>query len=312
VAAVRKERQTRRFEVARRLGLSHPFALVTSRPITELEASARELLDRTEALSTEILRDARRRSEAPWTAASTMHLALARDAVHGWPAHLGVRWLTDAFGPVFQRAPGALAGLPSALGGASFLRAAHAWGFAFRSLGTARSLPFALARDPYPTAAHRFGNAFAVAVAEPSFQRRILELPARLAIAQARSLRTSLFFATRTQAARFLLASRENVDASTFEELGVRVFGAALPNSMHHAWPEPRIDEASRLLALLSSQAFVRGLVSRFDEDWFRNPRAGAHLMSLACAPMWEEHVPTEGTNDDASALARFFEESIG
>lgn len=72
--------------------------------------------------------------------------------------------------------------------------------------------------------------------------------------------------------------AEEQTSPSTFEELTARAFGRPLPPAMRDAWPTPRVDDASRFLALLSVHPFVRGLVERFDDDWFRNPAAGAFL----------------------------------
>ncbi|HEY8080237.1 MAG TPA: hypothetical protein VIF62_39175 [Labilithrix sp.] len=304
VAAVRKERRARRFEAARRLDLPRPDALAMT---TELDASA--LLDRTEALAKDLVREARRTHEGSWTAASAMHLALAEDAREGWPAKLTARWLREAFRALASRDVLGKRELPVPLGGATFLRGAATWGFALRSAGVPRSLPFALASDPYPTSAHRFAAAAASAVAEPSFQRRVLGASARVASAQSRALRRSLLFATRLAAARHLIAAREDVDATLFEELTVRLFGVPMPAALAGAWPPPRIDDSARFAAVLGAHAFVRALVDRFDEDWFANPRAGAHLAQMAAAPAFDADPPEKQA---PIALARAFEEALG
>ncbi|MCL2723772.1 MAG: hypothetical protein FWD69_04985 [Polyangiaceae bacterium] len=314
VSGVRNERRARRWEIARRLGLTHPSALATARLPSDLSGFARSLLDRTDLLAADVLKQARRRadigSSAP-SAAFAMRLALARDAGMGWPAHLGARWLSEAFRalhthPIDLRT---VPKLPLPLGAASFLRAACAWGFAVRTSAPPRSLPFALSRDPYPASAHRFGFAFASAVADPVFQRKVLGLPARVAASQARSLTISMLLFARTLAARWLLSVSERTDCATFDELGERVFGAPLPPSLHGAWPKDRIDEPSRLFALLGTLSFVRDLRNRFDEDWFFNPRAGTHLMSLACAPAWDDEPIAENV---PARLAQGFEEALG
>ena len=305
VAAVRKERRERRFEAARRLGLAHPWSLATK---SDVGAAARSLLDATEPLSEELLKVARKKAEGPWRATSAIDLALAREARHGWPAHLGARWLDEAFKALAPRGadPGTL---PAPLGGATFIRAAASWGFAWRTSGTPRSMPFALARDPYPAPAHRFAFTLAFVVAEPSFQRRALDLPARLATAQARLLRTTMFLHARTVAARALLASEEHVSASMFEEISARLFGAPLPKTMRDAWPEPVASEPARLVGLLGTPVFIRDLVNRYDEDWFRNPKAGTHLTSMACGPAFDDDPIAEGA---PTVLARAFEEALG
>ena len=305
VGAVRKERRERRFEAAHRLGLAHPFALASS---VDIASAARSLLDATEPLAVELLGVSRKKAEFPWRASSAIEVSLARDARDGWPSHLTQRWLDEAFKALAPR--GVDTGpLPEPLGAASFLRAAAAWGFAWRTAGAPRSMPFGLARDPYPTPAFRFGFALAYVVAEPSFQKHVLELPLRLASAQTRTLRTTMFHHARMIAARALLASEERVSPTTFEELGARLFGAPLPESMREAWPDPRPTDASGLVALLGTRSFLGQLVDRFDEDWFRNPRAGKHLTSLACGPAFDADPVPDGA---AAAIARGFEEALG
>jgi hypothetical protein len=304
VAAVRKERRLRRFEVARRLGLAHPFALsLASSPVASLETAALALLDATDGIAEEV----RRRQRAA-AASDVIHAAFAREANEGWPAHLGARWLEDAFAALVARAFRAPQ-LPDALGGASFLRAAASWGRALRLAGTARSLPYVLARDPHAESAHRFGGVLARAVADPLFQKKRLGVSARAAAAQSRALRASLLTAARIAAVRFLLASAETTDAPTFEELTARAFGAPLPRALRDAWPAPRADEATRLAGLLATEAFERDLVHRFDEDWFANPRTGAHLAAIAAAPVFSGDPPDASA---PSAIGRSFERFLG
>lgn len=311
VAAVRKERRARRVEVARRVGLAHPAGLSTATPIGDLLTTARSLLDRTEGLSEELLKTHARQQEAPWSAGSTMRLALARDAAHGWPAHLGRRWLEDVFHALLGRPlpPGELAELPEPLGGASFLRAGCALGHALRIHGTARNLPFALARDPYPTSAHRFGFALATVMASAPFQRRALDVGGRTGEAQARALTRALFLSTRFELARFLLGEGGETPSVDFDEITTRVFGRPLPPALRHAWPAPRVDAAARMMALLGTPRFVADLTDRFDDDWFRNPRAGAHLTSPACAPAFDDEPLPKGA---VEVIGRTFEARLG
>jgi len=305
VAAARKERRARRIEVARRLGLAQPWSLATA---ADPRTLARALFDATEPLAVELFKDPKKRHEGPWRASSAIQLALAREAHDGWPARPAARWLDDAFHALAPR------GVPIAspavtLGASTFLRAAAAWGTTWKNLGAPRSMPFVLARDPYPIVAHRFGFALASVVAEPMFQRRALDLPARVAAAQARVLARTLFLAVRTLAARVILGTTEHVDAGAFEEVTMRAFGAPLPAAMRDAWPDPRIDDVAKLVALLGTPAFVASLVERFDEDWFRNPKTGTHLTSLACGPAHDADAPPEGA---AERIGRRFEEALG
>lgn len=305
LGAVRKEQRTRRFEAARRLGLAHPWALATTADILGL---ARELLDATESIARQVQRDAQKKSDVAWRAPSSMQLALAREAQEGWPARPISRWLDDVFRPLVPRGL-SVKGLPQALGGATFVRAAATWGFTWKIAATPRSMPFALGRDPYPAPAHRFGFAIAHVVTEPAFQRRALELPSRIAASQSRILRITTLLHARALAARVVLGATEQVDANLFEEMTMRSFGTPLPSSMLDAWPAPRIDDPTRLLALLDTPSFVKSIVDRYDEDWFRNPKAGTHLTGLACGPGFDPEPPPEGA---AKAIGAWFEEVLG
>ncbi|MBX3210681.1 MAG: hypothetical protein KF850_01465 [Labilithrix sp.] len=320
VAAVRKELRARRFEAARRLGLDHPWALATDRGASDLEALARAVLDATEPLARELHKDARRRG-APvragtpaGSAAAFVADGFARDAEEGWPARLGARWLEDVFRELAPRAP-RVAKLPTARGGASFLRAAHQWGFALRLGAVARSLPFALARDPYPVEAFVVGGALAAAVAGRPFAKRKLGLPARGADAHARALARVLFATLRTSAATLLAGVRDPVREDELEELTARLFGAPLPRDLAAAWAlggfagSARVDAPARFVAAVRTHGVARGLVDRFDEDWFDNPRAGAHLASIGAGPPWQGDVPDAEVTRD---IARSFEEALG
>jgi hypothetical protein len=226
----------------------------------------------------------------------------------GWPAKLGQRWLEGVFGPLVTRP---LRGLrfPEPLGGASFLRAAYAFGVALREQGTARSLPFALARDPYAGGAHRFGATLALALADPVLQTKRLGVSRGVAADQARALRHAAFVGLRTIALRVALAEASEIDPSAFEEIAVRVFGGPLPDTLRDAWPDARVDDVARLAAATSAQGLLADLVDRFDEDWFANPRAGAHLASVACGPVAEPGWPSDA---EIARLARASEEALG
>jgi hypothetical protein len=301
VAAVRAERHARRVEVARRLGLAHPDALVSEGDVL---AAARAWLDETEALAKERWTAVQRSASGPPDASRAIHAALAREAREGWPSRLNARWLSESFAALTVREIPAPP-IPEALGGGSFLRAAWAYGRAVRAGGVFPSSPLVLARDPYPVGEHRFGFALACAVASPVFQRKVLGVSARTADAQARHLRSAMFDGARLLAARVVLARDRSPD--TFEETCLRLFGAALPPGMRGAWPSLREDDAARAVALFATAQFVGDLVNRFDDDWFRNPRCGVHLAQIAAGPVFES-LPL----DPPAPAARWFEEAIG
>lgn len=326
VAAVRRELRARRFEAARRLGLDHPWALAAEggRSAATLEALARAVLDATEPLAEELRRELARRAGRPVDAALTIDEAFAREAGEGWPARLGARWLEDVFRAATPRPPRPPS-LPRALGGASFLRAAALWGAAHRRESVSRALPFALARDPYPAEAFAFGGAFAIAVADRVFARRKLGLSARAADAHSRALARALLHAIRAAAAAVLSGLREGTDPAALEELGARVFGAPLPSTLASAWSyggfsgASRVDAPARLLGVVRAHALWRALVERFDEDWFDNPRAGAHLGAVSAGPIRPypdvgaqrpAEVPDDG--GEVAAIGRALEGALG
>jgi hypothetical protein len=322
VAAVRKEQRARRVEVAARLGLDHPWALVTTSPPPAVEALARAIFDRTEPLAVELHKERRRRAEGSLaelarSPAHAIHLALGRDAAEGWPARLHARWLEETFRAIAPRPPRNVRGVADLeiVGASSFLRAVRAWGAALRTAGAPRSLPFVLARDPYPAPAHALGDVLALVLAGPAFARRKLGLSSRSAAAHARILGQVALFELRTIAA-LVITGFAFPPADLLEELGARLFGAPLPQLLGEAWGfgglsgAARVDVPVRLLGAVRAHGLGASLVERFDDDWFDNPKAGAHLGAMNAGPAWSaDPVPEPGVAD---AIARAFEEALG
>lgn len=89
----------------------------------------------------------------------------------------------------------------------------------------------------------------------------------------------------------------------------MRVFGGPMPAGLRDAWPRLRIDDRARLAAACSAHGFLADVVDRFDEDWFANPKAGAHLGSIACGPMAE---PMLATQEGIARAARAAEGALG
>lgn len=339
VLAVRQERRLRRFEVARRLGLAHPWSLVlesAKAPTAKSGAAvsavidlARRVLDATEPVAVEQHKQRRRREGALPPIVATLDDAFARDARDGWPAYLNPRWLEEVFRALAPRFPehGDVK-IPAPLGAASFLRAARSWGAALRRRGTARSLPFALARDPYPIEALGLGDALALAVASRVFAKRKLGSPMRAADAHARSLGRVLFHELRVKAAMVILGGQESRDDAQLEEMTARIFGAPLDRLLAAAWSHggfaSTYSEApppAQLLGALRGYELARLFLDRFDEDWFDNPKAGAHIAAISAGPVWTS--PIAEPREDSGApsidlathvpqIAKSFEELIG
>jgi hypothetical protein len=284
LASIATERAARRAEVARRMGLAHPFVGATTVEPAQLLDAARRILVRTEDLARAMRREAARQLEVTaLEPVDVMRLALAQDAPEGWPARLTTSWLEKVF-PGLAKGLRLNVRLPRPLGAASFARALDVFGHGVRA--AAASLPFALAREPYFVDADRFGLAFASLVTSREFYRRALGISIRKAAAQARVLAHAALFEARAIATRAILAGGPAPpSAGVFEEMTAVLFGVPLPRAFAGAWPPPRDDEPARLGALLTTDPFVRELVERFDVDWFANPRATLFLRARASAP---------------------------
>jgi hypothetical protein len=306
LAGIARTRADKRLEIARRLGQSHPWELLDLGDAGVLRGAARRLLDATEDLSRAVGKD------GPRGPAATLHQAVGRDAGEGWPARLGPRWLHDVFGPGLRGLRIDLAPLPVALGAASFARALYELGFAVRIAAAPSAMPFAIARAPGSRVAHRLGFVFAGLAAGAEWQTRVLGLSRRVALRQGRVLARTALFDARLHAARLLLGDDAAfAPRDLFDEVGGRLFGAALDARLRGAWPRERDDEPARFVGLVESLAFTHALRDGFDVDWFRNPRAWMHLRGISAV---SAHEPCDPKALDAGvdALARAFEGALG
>lgn len=318
IADAARARSAKRVEIARRLGLAHPWALLGAGDAGATRAAARRLLDATEDLARAVSRDALREQggKGPGDAAATLVAAVGRDAGEGWPARLAPRWLEELFGAQLAGLRIDLPALPEALGASSFARALQAFGFAWRVAAAPSGLPFALAHDPAWRAAHRLGFVFAALAADAEWQKRALGLGARPALRQARIVARTALLDARVRAARVLLGDdADPARRDLFDELGVRLFGSALDSRLRGASPGAAPDEPARFVGLVEARALAAALRDRFDVDWWRNPRAWSHLRATAAVPARE---PAGGEPDapalaaEADTLARAFEGALG
>jgi hypothetical protein len=309
VAEVGRLRAERRLEVARRLGIDHPWAPVARLDRNALRSAAEALLDKTDDLSTMVWNRALSAGRRP---AAVIHSAVARDAGEGWPAHVTSHWLGDIFadGPRGLRLD--LPPLPAAIGASSFARALVAFGFAAHIAATPSSMPFALAHDPAFVSAHRLGLVFGALAVDARWQEHTLRIGRRTAMAQSVILARAALLEARLQAARLLLGDDAAfAPRDRFDELGVRLFGRQLDPRLRGAWPAAREDEPGRFVALLGTLPFADSLRERFDVDWYRNPRAWAHLREFQAARVTDP-VDASGLTRHAEALASAFERVLG
>lgn len=313
LAEIAQRRAGKRLEVARRLGREHPWELAPGAKRGDLRSVAQRVLDRTEDLSREVWKPVLREAAIPaMRPALVMHAAVAREAGEGWPARLSAAWLQELFGARLEGLKPATGALPEALGASSFARALYAFGFALRIAAAPRATPFALAHEPGARWAHHMGATFASLAADPEWQTRALGVGRRTAVAQSRVLGRTLLLALRLQAARVLLGDAADLaPRDRFAELGTRLFGAELDARLRCAWPEAREDDGSRLLGAIEAHAFTGELRERFDVDWFRNPRAWAHLRAVSSLAPRELPTP-EATHASVDTLARAFEGVLG
>ena len=309
LADIARTRAGKRLEIARRLGLAHPWEAVVPAATGALRAAAERLLVATEDLSRATWKPVLRDGAGP---AAVLHAAVARDAPEGWPARLVARWLEETFGVAVRGVRLQLPALPEALGAASFARAVGSLGFALRVASVARATPFALGFEPGGRAEHRLGFALAGLVATPAWQVRALGVGRRVADAQARVLARTLLLDARLEAARLLLTDdAAPAPADRFEELGERVLGAPLDARLRGAWPASRDDLPARWVARLEALPMVDGLRERFDDDWYRNPKAWAHVRAVSAVAS-REPVEAGALDSHVDALARAFERALG
>lgn len=271
------------------------------------DALADAILAATDDVARDVLKDAARR-EGGSTPAHAIVDALAREATPSFPARVRPRWLEDLFATHTHGLRVAPELAPDVYGGASFVRALGAFGFALRRAVEPVATPFALRRAPANVDAERFAAVFAVLPASLPFARHVLGSTPVRAREDRRALARTVLFETRLRAARVLL--RES--SERFEDISQRVFGRPLPRGLEGAWPSVDVRASARLVGVATAPALARDLVDRFDEDWFRNPRAFQWLRARGSLPLAEtegEPIATDAVAPVAKVLARALQE---
>jgi hypothetical protein len=114
----------------------------------------------------------------------------------------------------------------------------------------------------------------------------------------------------RHRAAMVLLAAPRFVEPGLFEAVTTRAYGIPLPSALRGAWPWPTSATYVRFLVQLDAARLSTSLVERFDEDWFRNPRAARDVEAryLHARPSEGDH---GNLREDAERFARLFEERL-
>jgi hypothetical protein len=304
LAPISREASGRREEVERRLG---PASAEDS-AATSLREAARQLLGRTAELRAWLRRTRKERDAPTARLAAWIGDAMAEGATEGWPAHLNARWFEEVL-PELSRLVSTPPEVPAAAGGASFARALHGFGRAVREGGRS-TLPFSIARSPVWVDSHRFGFLVGALPGQLPFCRSRLDLGARAADRQVRSLRRSALLEAAWVAARYLLVM-PGAGPDAWDDVTHDLFGGPVDERLAGAWPR-FYDDDSRLEALLGVKALSDALISRFDVDWYANPRGCEWIRERAAGPA---HPPSDVGFDlvaAATSLARTFEEALG
>jgi hypothetical protein len=319
VAAESREERAVVVEASRRLGASrgddaesraHPVAYAAETSAARLADAARTLLAKTDTLFADARRaHAKRLERASLGFLDAIAFARVESAGDGWPARASREWVKEAV-PALASRFGDVSEKPALVGASSFLRVLYAFGAAVRRTSSPRSLPFVVAHDPFPRPVHRTGFLLASLAASPSFQRRALGLASGRAKDQAHAILVGARFHARWLAVRTLFALSEP-SPSDFEELTQAAFGAPADAKLRGAWPVLRLDEGARFVALFEAHTWGASMVERFDEDWFRDPRAGAAVMAQLASPM-RDFPPPDDLAASATSLSRALERAFG
>ncbi|MGH7284281.1 MAG: hypothetical protein ACRELY_22365, partial [Polyangiaceae bacterium] len=126
-----------------------------------------------------------------------------------------------------------------------------------------------------------------------------------------RSLAFSALFEARVRAAHVLLSRASS--RPLFEEVTFRVFRSPLDARLHGAWPIAQDDALARFVASLRAPLLVRSFVERFDDDWFKNPRAFESLRHTTFhIDAFESETDAEAAaTENARQFARTFEGAL-
>jgi hypothetical protein len=270
----------RRREVASRLGLADPDALIAPGP--DVPAAAERWLARTDSAFDDLARP---------TLAGLIDLALGTAAAEGWPSRLLPRTLLDLFREteLFRALDLEPGELPAAFGPASFLRALARVGAAWVDATAPRDQPFVVAHDPGGLARRRMGALLAMLPAASAFSRRALRVPAPRVPDHSRALSTALLVESRAAAFRVLLRPAAFAGARSFQaafETGTeRTFRVPVPPVAVGALWQLHGDDLQRFAGLLLAATQGTELRAAHDDDWYRNPRATEQLRDEAARP---------------------------
>lgn len=277
LAAHRAQLWQRRQEIAERMGLCSPDDVELPHP--EMYAEAERLL----AATDEAVRQFVDRGVAAY-----VESALARPASEGWPARMAADTFSDLLGQRdwFRSVALDPGPLPARIAPMSFVRAFARVGAAWHVALAPREQPFVLAQDPYGPWAWRCGALWALLPCQSTFLRRQLGLAPHRVTEHERWLALAVLQSVRLLAVRCLARPAAlRGGAALADQSGAllfRWFGEELEPNLLLGLTRLRIDDAQRLAGVFLAAARLRELVERYDEDWFRSPRAVEELREEA------------------------------
>jgi hypothetical protein len=243
---------------------------------------------------------------------------VGHEASDGWPAALGPRWLSSVFRATdLARVPRlSLGRLPAPWGASSFARALGAFGVGVLDAGRADCPSFAEHQPPYGVRRHVRFALFAGLCAERSFARRELGLGTERTRTHRRAVARAMLRALRLDALRVLCVEalaveRHEVAEQRFAELGPRAFGHSAPSGLLGVVPELRPLARCELVGRVLAASERLGVVERFGEDWYRNPRFGDWLRSSDLALAAPGAIAPAAVDAGLGALAQLFTEAL-
>ena len=268
-------------EIETRLGETPMAPVLLPYPRSAVAGIAQGLLNATRDLAEPSFK-------ACGTFGNVLGLLVASDVPGVWPAQPSARWLSEMFGgSALLEGINVDVGHDSlrCLGASSFARAMCRFGAAYARAAAPKEIPFVVAHDATLLHPYRRGALFGSLIADPVFLKARLGFSRDTSRTVARSLASTFLGAARLEASRSII-DFATAPAADIEGVLEAAFFVPYPRALAGVLPKPRSGAPVRLAALLLAAADRESLVQQYDEDWFRNPRALAHLRELdAVAP---------------------------
>jgi hypothetical protein len=296
----------RRVEVARRGGFANLDEIET--PTTDIEGLAEQFLNLTDDIYAELV---------PQSLEGLLDCALAIEALDGWPGKLTPRTLRSLLGSEDWLSGISLRilRLPQPYTATSFCRALARVGAAIIDARAKGQVSFVVSNDPSGLARRQFGALLGSLPQNGNYLRRSLGLSPHESERQARLLTISALIRARTSALSLLL--RQKLCRSARECFGEytalfhRTFGFATAAPIVGVFPRLHSDGAARFLGPALARELHTQLVTSFDEDWFRNPRAIESLSDDLSHPP-ATTIERAAAERAVSALAQSFAMRLG